>query len=117
MYSTGAPRNWADLRSEQRTVITGVDPSYRSAVGLPCVPPWWFLDVYPPAFRHGFVGVGSCGATCCGYLCCCSWSLRLAAFGHTIHRITVFLLHPPVLSSAPIQLPIGERNHGHATVP
>ena len=35
MYSTHAPRNWADLRSEQHTVITCVDPSYRSAVGVP----------------------------------------------------------------------------------
>ena len=35
MYSTGAPRNWADLRSQQGTIITCVDPSYSSAVDLP----------------------------------------------------------------------------------
>ena len=34
MYSMGAPRNWADLRSKQRKVITCGDPSYSSAVGL-----------------------------------------------------------------------------------
>ena len=33
--STRAPRNWADLRSEQRTIIPCVDPSYISAIGLP----------------------------------------------------------------------------------
>ena len=35
MYSTGAPRNWLDLRSEHRTIITCVNASYSSAVGLP----------------------------------------------------------------------------------
>ena len=35
MYSTGAPGNWANLRSEQYAIIICVDPSYNSAVRLP----------------------------------------------------------------------------------
>ena len=45
MYNTGAPRNWVDLRSEQRTVIIVVGPSYSSAVGLP----------HPQGIIHWFI--------------------------------------------------------------
>ena len=56
MYSMGAPRNRADLRSKQHTVITCVNPSYTNAVSLPRpqgIIHWLHVAVHMQCMEYG----------------------------------------------------------------